>query len=103
MARVGMNVALSHLFDVLFRLGLFDTEAAHPLPNWCRPDSAKVIDEQLQNSTQHRYSAPRLTHAVVTVTNSGARSDCAPVAVVAFSAGPHAGSDGEPLMNHCVS
>ena len=57
--------------------------------------SAQAIDATLQNSSLHRFSAPRMVRLRATVANTGKRA--APTSVLAFAAGPAAGSDGEPI------
>jgi len=57
--------------------------------------SAKVIDADLRNSSLHRFSSPRLISLTATVKNTGGRA--APTSVLAFVAGPAAGTNGEPI------
>ena len=57
--------------------------------------SAKVIDADLRNSSLHRFSSPRLISLTATVKNTGGRA--ASTSVLAFAAGPAAGTKGEPI------
>eukprot|EP01052_Picozoa_sp_SAG31_P032956 SAG31_NODE_3667_length_4007_cov_1.970317_2_plen_737_part_00 len=57
--------------------------------------SAQSIDATLRNRSLHRFSAPRLAVVHATIRNTGRRA--APTSVLAFAAGPKAGTAGEPL------
>lgn len=60
-----------------------------------QPLSLKTINNDLHNESLHRFSAPRLINIKVEVKNTGTRR--ASTAVLAFIAGPTAGSGGEPI------
>jgi hypothetical protein len=57
--------------------------------------SVNTIDTHLSNRSLHRFSCPQLASVALTVANSGKRA--AATSVLVFVAGPHAGSNGEPI------
>ena len=57
--------------------------------------TAVAINADLRNASMHRFSAPPRLTITAMVTNTGARA--APVSVLAFVAGPAAGTEGEPI------